>query len=166
MTALRIVDKYVELYDVPSGSYTPTQINYYIDQIVSGSITTSGSWDSSASYIVVSLSSSLPNARRLIAGDGIIVSENPASGTISVTVDDAYIRSLIQWNEVPTGTIDDINTSFSLAYTPNPQQSLSLYYNGQLLEEGSGNDYIVSGTNITTLFSPRVSDKLRATYSK
>lgn len=166
MTAIRVIDQYVDLADVPSGSYTPTQINYYIDQIASGSVTASGSGDPFASYVVVNPTSSLPNARQIITGSGIIITDNPASGTLTIAVDPSYVRSLIQWNETPGGTIDGSNTSFTLAHVPVPSGALSLYYNGQLLEQGSGNDYLLSGTTITTLFVPRVPDKFKATYPK
>lgn len=164
MTAIRVVDRYEDLADVPSGSYSPTQINYYINQIVSSSF--SGSGDPFASYVVVNPTSSLPNARQVVTGVGITIIDDPISGTLTFSVDPSYVRSLIQWNETPGGTIDGSNTSFTLAHVPIPSGALSLYYNGQLLEQGLGNDFILSGTAITTFFTPIPPDKFKATYPK
>lgn len=166
MTAIRIVDRYVDLADVPSGSYTPTQINFYIDQIVSGTVSGSGGGDPFASYVVVNPTSSLPNARKIVTGSGIIITDDPVSGTLTVSVDPTYVRSLIQWNEVPGGTIDGSNTTFTLAHVPVPSGALSLYYNGQLLEQGPDCDFVLSSSTITTFFVPRPLDKFRATYPK
>ncbi len=164
MTAIRIIDRYEDLADVPSGSYSPTQINQTLNFLLSGS--NSGSGDSFASYVVVNPTSSLPNARQVVTGVGIIITDNPASGTLTFSVDPSYVRSLIQWNETPGGMIDGSNTTFTLAHVPIPSGALSLYYNGQLLEQGPGNDFNLSGSTITTFFTPSPPDKLRATYPK
>lgn len=164
MTAIRIIDRYEDLADVPSGSYSPQQINQTLDFLLSSSF--SGSGDPFASYVVVNPTSSLPNARRVVTGSGIFITDNPSSGTLTFSVDPSYVRSLIQWNETPGGTIDGSNTTFTLAHVPVPSGALSLYYNGQLLEQGVGNDFLLSGSIITTFFAPAPQDKLRATYPK
>jgi len=69
------------------------------------------------------------------------------------------------YNETPSGSVNGSNTSFSLASTPQ-NSSLKLFWNGVLLEPGSGNDYTISGTTITMLFTPTTGDKLRAYYTK
>lgn len=164
MTAIRIIDRYEDLADVPSGSYSPTQINQTLNFLLSSSF--SGSGDPFASYIVVNPTSSLPNARQVVTGVGIIITDNPGSGTLTFSVDPSYVRSLIQWNETPGGAIDGSNTTFTLAHVPIPSGALSLYYNGQLLDQGPTEDFILSGTTITTFFVPRPQDKLKATYPK
>jgi hypothetical protein len=68
-------------------------------------------------------------------------------------------------NETVGGTPNGTLTSFTLANTPQVG-SQQIYLNGQLLEPGTGNDYTISGTAITTLFTPQTSDKLRAYYFK
>lgn len=67
--------------------------------------------------------------------------------------------------EIPSGAINGSNTAFSLANTP-VAGSEHLYLNGILLESGSGNDYTISGANITLLTTPLTGEKLRATYRK
>ena len=67
--------------------------------------------------------------------------------------------------EIPSGSINGSNTAFSLANTP-VAGSEHLYLNGMLLESGAGNDYTISGANITLLTVPLTGEKLRATYRK
>lgn len=57
----------------------------------------------------------------------------------------------VSWisDEVPTGTVDGDNDTFILARVPNPTNSLSLYYNGQLQYEGIA--YTLTG--VTMVFN-------------
>jgi len=74
------------------------------------------------------------------------------------------------YNETPGGTINGSNTAFTLAATPSTGfggvSSLELTYNGEILEQGAGNDFTLSGAAITMLFPPITGDKLRAFYTK
>lgn len=65
-------------------------------------------------------------------------------------------------NETPTGTINGINVTFTLAHTP--LSWIQLYLNGVILEPGAGNDYTLSGSTVTMLFAPATGDKLRVYY--
>jgi hypothetical protein len=67
--------------------------------------------------------------------------------------------------ETPTGTINGVNTTFTLANTPivNTEQ---IFLNGLLLEPGAGNDYTISGATITMLIVPATGDRLKANYQK
>lgn len=67
--------------------------------------------------------------------------------------------------EVPSGSINGSNTSFSLANTP-VAGSEHVYLNGILQESGSGNDYTISGAAITMLTAPLTGEKLRVSYRK
>lgn len=67
--------------------------------------------------------------------------------------------------EVPSGTINGSNTSFTLASTP-ITSSVILYLNGIRLRSGAGNDYTISGSTITMLYAPATGDVLIATYLK
>lgn len=53
---------------------------------------------------------------------------------------------------VPSGTLDGINTIFSLPNVPNPEESLQLFYNGSLLDNGL--DYTINNNYITYTFIP------------
>lgn len=65
-------------------------------------------------------------------------------------------------NETPTGTINSVNTSFTLAHTP-VGTSLSLYKNGQLQIAG-GADYTLATATITYGTAPKTGDVLVANY--
>lgn len=67
--------------------------------------------------------------------------------------------------EIPSGSINGSNTAFTLANTP-VAGSEHLYLNGQLQESGAGNDYTISGANITLLTTPLTGEKLRVSYRK
>jgi len=72
-------------------------------------------------------------------------------------------------NETPAGVIDGVNATFTLAGTPNPTGSLMLYWNGQLLYEGT--HYELNGNVITmnTGSIPQINvpvDELRAWYQQ
>lgn len=63
-------------------------------------------------------------------------------------------------NEIPTGS----GTTFTLAHTPNPSTSLSLYRGGALQEQGGGNDYTISGNTITLAVALVSGEILLANY--
>lgn len=67
--------------------------------------------------------------------------------------------------EIPTGAINGLNTSFTLASTP-VAGSEHGYLNGLLLEAGAGNDYTISGATITMSVAPLTGEKLRFSYRK
>jgi len=65
--------------------------------------------------------------------------------------------------EIPGGTLDGSNTTFTLANTPSPASSVTLYRNGLLLQQGA--DYTVSNNSLTFLASaPQTGDILTASY--
>jgi uncharacterized protein YoxC len=67
--------------------------------------------------------------------------------------------------ELPSGTINGTNLTFTLAATPNPTASLTLFKNGVLLTQGA--DYVLSGATVTfanTTVAPQVGDSLTASY--
>jgi hypothetical protein len=99
-----------------------------------------------------------------MSGDATIV----ASGAVTVnhTAGSGFLKYTdIVPNETPSGAVNGANTAFTLAATPQ-NSSLTLYYNGLLLEPGAGNDYTITGANITMLFVPLTDDKLRCQYFK
>jgi hypothetical protein len=67
-------------------------------------------------------------------------------------------------NETPSGTINGVNTNFSIAQAPVPTASLVLTRNGIVLFQSV--DYTLSGTAITFLSGaiPVTGDALRASY--
>ena len=74
----------------------------------------------------------------------------------------ADLAATFSQNETPSGAINGVNTSYTLAHAP---VIIWLYYNGILLEPGSGNDFTYSGNAITMLYALPTGAKLRAYYS-
>jgi len=94
----------------------------------------------------------------LVAGDGIEIVTGSA-GQITVSQN-------VEWNENLAGTVDGVNTSFTLAYPPSDTSSIMLFVNGVLYEHGADNDYTVSGTTVLFNEAPVVESKITATYSR
>ena len=67
--------------------------------------------------------------------------------------------------EVPSGSINGSNVTFTLANTP-ISGSEHVYLNGVLQESGGGNDYTITGAVITYLSAPLSGEKLRVSYRK
>lgn len=63
--------------------------------------------------------------------------------------------------EIPSGTINGSNTTFSIAHAPLTNTE-SLYVNGVYQQKIS--DYTLSGVTITFIAAPVVGDKLTITY--
>lgn len=89
--------------------------------------------------------------------------------TTSITFQQVNAAGLTASNfvdkEIPSGSINGSNTSFSLANTP-VAGSEHVYLNGVLQESGAGNDYTISSATITMLTAPASGEKLRVTYRK
>ena len=67
-------------------------------------------------------------------------------------------------NEIPSGTVNGSNVTFTLTTTPNPTDSLVVKVNGQDLTIGASNDYTLSGATITLATSPTTGSNVLADY--
>lgn len=76
----------------------------------------------------------------------------------------AYHGDLII-RETPTGVLNGVNTTFTLANTP-VTGSEEVYLNGILQEPGVSDDYQISGGTITYNTAPVSTDRLRVSYLK
>lgn len=151
MTATRVIDDHNELANV--GTTTHQQLDNYINN--SPLVTVNG-----ASGPVP------PSSRALRAGAGISIGDSGPGGFVTVTnTGGGGGGSTTIWMEVPTGTIDGANKTFSLSVSPSPTSTLMLFVNGVLLTQGAGADYTLSGTTITLTIAPRVNSNLAATYT-
>lgn len=65
-------------------------------------------------------------------------------------------------NETPTGAVNGVNTVYTLASDPNPDSSFELEVNG--LEQILTDDYILSGSTVTTTIAWPTGTKLRCNY--
>lgn len=123
---------------------------------VSGS---SGGGGGSESYITVDDEGGLSGARQLVAGQGIQFIDNGPGGTFVAQLN-------MQFNEVPTGSADGVNDTFTLGFSPTPSTSLMLHRNGLMLMQGIDCDYTLSGSTITFATAPRSGSNILATYVK
>lgn len=64
--------------------------------------------------------------------------------------------------EVPKGTIDGVNTNFTLANSPNPPLSLNLFLSK--LRADQGVDYTLKGASIVFAVAPAIGASLIANY--
>jgi hypothetical protein len=62
----------------------------------------------------------------------------------------------------PSGVMDGVNATFTLAFPPNPTDSLGLYLNG--IRQEPGVDFTLSGSTITYTVPPKASDDQAARY--
>lgn len=107
---------------------------------------------------VESITSSSHNWVSYIDTSGVPHQSQPAYSDISGTPPGTTINQA-----VPTGTINGSNTSFTLGFTPNASSNVVCYLNGLMQQQGSGNDYTISGTAITYLTAPPTGSKLLCT---
>lgn len=75
------------------------------------------------------------------------------------------VRADFVGNEIPAGTVDGVNDTFTLASNPDPDAFLMLFING-MLQYAGGVNYTLSGTTITFAAAsiPQTGDLLRAFY--
>lgn len=90
--------------------------------------------------------------------DGDVLTYNASNSTFEWE----KVGTLIA-NESPTGSINGTNTSFTLSATPEAN-SLEVYLNGLLQQPGVGNDYTVSGTQLTFTTAPEIGDIILCSY--
>ena len=87
-----------------------------------------------------------------------------ANGVVSVT--GALKNSSFIFGEIPSGSINGSNATFTLASVP-VANSEALFYNGTRLIRGSGEDYTISGATITMVaYVPQPGDKVIVDYIK
>jgi hypothetical protein len=87
----------------------------------------------------------------------------PSQKAVKAYVDSVGAVPDFATREAPTGAINGVNTTFTLANTPTAG-SEEVYLNGILQEPGAGNDYTISGATITYLTAPLTGDRLRVSY--
>lgn len=148
MTAIRVVSDHKELCN--SGQVTHSELDTYI---------------TGSAFLVVSGTGPLPPAgRRLVAGTGIVITDTGPGGTLTISAPGT--GASIAWNEVPSGSNDGVNKTFTLAFSPSPQSSLMLFVNGVKMRQGIDSDFTLTGSiiNLTPLHGYRSGSNIDATY--
>lgn len=98
--------------------------------------------------------------------DGYVLKWTTANGMEWADVDtDAVLDSDVICNEIPSGSINSSNTTFTLANSP-VAGTVTVYLNGLYQAPGGGLDYTISGTTITFVKAPRTNSDLYACYIK
>ncbi len=105
-----------------------------------------------------------------VSTDGTLASNSnaklPTEQAVKTYVDtNAVQHADFVVRETPSGSVNGSNTAFVLANTP-LAGSEEIYLNGLQQEPGAGNDYTISGANITYLTAPLAGDKIRVSYRK
>jgi hypothetical protein len=94
-----------------------------------------------------------------------ILKGNGTAMSAAVAGTDFMAPSDFVTRETPTGTVNGVNATFTLANTPIVNTE-SVFLNGLLQEPGAGNDYTISTNTITMLNVPATGDRLRVNYQK
>jgi hypothetical protein len=100
----------------------------------------------------------------LKVSNGTLVNNGDGSFTLTTGGGGSTVNYI---EEVPAGTIDGVNTVFTISHTP-ISGTLLLFYNG-VKQTGGGVSYTLSGTSITFVIPPEAGQDaatdLTATYS-
>lgn len=99
-----------------------------------------------------------------VAGTGVTLTHAEANGRNDITIDVAASSSFAD-SETPSGTVNGVNDTFTLANTPTAG-TVRLYVNGMRQNVGAGNDYTISGGTITfeSASIPETGDVILADY--
>ena len=106
----------------------------------------------------------------VVTASGLFVNLDPATMQISTNLLGVKAGTYLGptnfvTRETPTGTINGVNTTFTLANTPTAGTE-EVFLNGILQEPGAGNDYTIASATITYLTAPVTNDRLRVNYRK
>jgi len=103
--------------------------------------------DINGQYVVLSATGSLPHHRVLTGSNGIKIIDSGSSQNVVISLAKETV-----FNEVLSGSVDGLNTQFSLKNTPFNTGSVSIFVNGQLQTPDylglDFYDYWVTGSNI------------------
>jgi hypothetical protein len=104
-------------------------------------------------FITFTASNNLNNSRTLTAGAGIEISTGSAGqvvvSTNGIGGNSSAFLARLAINDVPSGAIDSVNDTFTLARAPSDTSQVMIWLNGQLLTQGPGYDYTIAGSTLT-----------------
>jgi hypothetical protein len=109
----------------------------------------------------------------LTAGTGITITATRAvtpndgnnAGTPRSTITISATNTVPNFadGELPSGVIDGVNTTFTLAHTPSPSRSLQVYLNGSY-KYPAAVDYQLSGSTVVFVVAPPAAAHLTVFY--
>lgn len=128
----------------------------YIDTLADLAFDNLGTGDT----LLTNPSANTIGVKSLIAGTNVTFTV----GANSITINSSGLTSSnFVFNEIPTGTIDGSNTTFTIANTPTAG-TIQLFLNGLLQRPTT--DYTISGTTITMINIPGTGDFMLVHYLK
>lgn len=108
---------------------------------------------------------SFGSANRTIDADALRSPKNATTVTMPAATGTAMISAgMVQ--EIPSGTVNGSNATFTLANTPGASATVVFSIDGMVLTQGAGKDYTISSGTITMATAPVVGQTLWAVYSK
>lgn len=113
--------------------------------------------------VVIQLTAEAVSNDDVIKESATVIRMEGGGGGTSVGGGDLSVADFVT-SETPTGTVNGVNVTFTVANTP--VAHFHFYVNGLLQEVGGGNDYTISGTTITTTTAPLTGSILSASYIK
>ncbi len=124
---------------------------------------------SNASYVVIGAHNNLSQERVLTAGSNITLNDTGANGSIEI-VSTGGVSATVVYGEVPGGTKNGANLTFTLATTPTTADDVALYLMGVRLERVASSptnfQFTLSGATITMALAPGAGDAFFADYLK
>lgn len=126
---------------------------------------------SSADFLRATASSSLATSNTLTITSGAFINFAVETGlriggtSLTTTISELNLVGSFATREVPTGTVDGVNDTFTLASTPFAGTE-EVYVNGLQQDAGGANDYTISGAVITFNAGaiPQSGSKIRVSY--
>lgn len=130
------------LYEVQSGSWTRTLDADETGEVFAGEVVfvAEGTLNADTGWINTT--------------NGTITVDTTAQTFSKFTSSGALTNANFVTGELPSGSINGSNVTFTLASTP-VSGSVALYYNGQRIRAGATEDYTISGDTITMAFAPK-----------
>jgi hypothetical protein len=116
------------------------------------------------------LTTVLPSAEIFVGNASNVATATAVTGDVSITNTgvtsiSSGLAAHIVTREVPSGTINGSNVTFTLAHTP-VAGTECIYLNGLLQNVGGGNDYTISGATITFVTAPESGSVILVNYIK
>jgi len=109
---------------------------------------------------------SFASTGRTVDADFLKSSDHSKTYTLPSSSGTLALSSGTPVQQIPSGSINGSNTSFSLSNTPTATDSVKLFLDGGFLYQGSIYDYTISGTTINMNTAPALGQTLYATYLK
>jgi len=178
LTDLRVTEGTGLVADVAAGRVTTD--NGTTVTVLDVSATTSTVADDDESFVEVDISGTVSNnITGFTQGRLPLARVTAASGDITAVVDSrawldidlgsdttGLTEANFEENEVPVGDLDGVDTTYTLAQTPSPANSLKLYLNGIRQDEGGSDDFTLTTNVITFSAAPISTDKILADYRR